>query len=78
MAVVRDVSGDLGCGRPSLTFLELLLGVLGLIVVFLFLLFLLFLGLGLGLLLSLLRLVFGARLLLGFVLAVLGGCFLCL
>lgn len=75
VAVVRDVSGDLGCGRSSLTFLELLLGVLGLIVVFIFFL-LLFLGL--GFLLSLLRLVLGAGLLLGFVLGVLGGCFLCL
>lgn len=75
MTVVCGLSGDLGCGCPSLTFLELLLGVLGLVVIFLFLFLLL---LGFGLLLSVLGLVVGAGLLLGLVLAVLCGCFLCL
>lgn len=75
VTVVRDPSGDLGCGHSSLTFLELLLGVLGLVVL---LLLLLFLFLGLRLLLGLLGLVVGAGLRLGLVLAVLGGCFLCL
>ena len=75
VTVVRNLSGDLGCGWPSLTFLEPILGVHRLIILFLFLFLLL---LGLGLLLSVLRLVIGAGLLLGLVLAVLGGCFLCL